>query len=178
MLKRNTKTDEIIRPIMERLKPEIRKIINESMKTKSVRKTLDEYAGAVNASDVKSPRRVSSKRINENIRNARPVNEKTEWSKEPLIERMRAFVSWSNHLSEDFNYKLKDAEATVKLMGNTIYDVIDDLYGVLYDDEDWKSYLHDAKMVNKAIGEEYYKTDKKEVIEIIRNRFDEDFDLK
>lgn len=75
-------------------------------------------------------------------------------------EKMRRAVNWLDYMSEDFNDHFKDANSVIKVWENCNCDMVDDLWADLEPDEEgWvdEDVIHDAKLVNKAFGMEYYQ---------------------
>lgn len=76
-----------------------------------------------------------------------------------IAEKMRRAVNWLDYMREDFNDNFKSANSVIEVWEKSKCDMVDDLWSDLEPDEDgWvdPSVIHDAKLVNKAFGKEYY----------------------
>lgn len=76
-----------------------------------------------------------------------------------IAEKMRRAVDWLNYMDESFNDNFKDVNSVIEVWEKSECDMVDDLWAELEPDEDgWvdPSVIHDAELVNKAFGEEYY----------------------
>lgn len=94
-----------------------------------------------------------------------------------LADEIRSMHSWLDYMNEGFNSHFVDIKALLELKRKRNYDMVDDMLRTLYETEEWKDYLHDAKLVNKAMRKEYYPTNKAKAVEAIRLAFDEDFNI-
>lgn len=76
-----------------------------------------------------------------------------------IAEKMRRAVNWLDYMREDFNDNFKSANSVIEVWEKSECDMVDDLWNDLEPDEDgWvdPAVIHDAKLVNKAFGKEYY----------------------
>lgn len=76
-----------------------------------------------------------------------------------IAEKMRRAVDWLNYMDESFNDNFKDVNSVIEVWEKSECDMVDDLWDELEPDEDgWvdPSVIHDAELVNKAFGMEYY----------------------
>lgn len=82
-----------------------------------------------------------------------------EQSNLSVADKMRKAVNWLDYMDEFFNDHFKSADSVIEVWENCNYDMVDNLWDDLVPDEDgWidEDAIHDAKLVNKAFGEEYY----------------------
>lgn len=76
-----------------------------------------------------------------------------------IAEKMRRAVNWLDYMDESFNDNFKDANSVIEVWENCETDMVDNLWADLEPDEDgWvdSDIIHDAELVNKAFGKEYY----------------------
>lgn len=64
----------------------------------------------------------------------------------------RRITTWLDWMDENFNDQLSSMEGIINLFLNRRY-AMPDALEIDFEDED---YLHDAKLVNAAMGKEYY----------------------